>query len=64
MTKPASWNAWVANYPDRNPVGDQYPAYPQPMLTAIQFGDNGDMIMGLRDRFGDQMGNSAPSDPR
>ena len=63
VTKPASWNAWVANYPDRNPVGDQYPAYPQPMLTAIQFGDNGDMILGLRDRFGDQMGNSAPSDP-
>ena len=31
---------------------------PQPMISDIGF-DNGDMLIGLRDRFGDQIGNEA-----
>jgi uncharacterized repeat protein (TIGR01451 family) len=34
--------------------------YPQPILADIEF-DNGNMILGLRDRFGDQSGNDALS---
>ncbi len=30
--------------------------YPQPWLTDIEFDVNGDMILGIRDRMGDQMG--------
>lgn len=34
-------------------------SYPMPMLTKITF-DNTDMIIGLRDRFGDMLGNLDP----
>jgi hypothetical protein len=39
--------------------------YGQPMLSDIEFDVNGDMIIGLRDRWGDQMGwvNNYPSLP-
>ncbi len=30
--------------------------YPQPMLSDIEFDDKGEMIVALRDRFGDQQG--------
>lgn len=30
--------------------------YPQPLLTNIEFADNGNMILGFRDRFGDMVG--------
>lgn len=30
--------------------------YPQPMLSDLEFDVNGEMILGIRDRFGDQMG--------
>lgn len=36
--------------------------YPQPMLTDIEF-DNGNMILGLRDRDGDQTGLNNASNP-
>lgn len=55
---PADWMPW------RNTWGGFFePAaagvvYPQPWLTDIEF-DNGDMILGFRDRFGDQSGNMA-----
>jgi hypothetical protein len=39
------------------------PAYPQPWLTDLDFDSAGNMIIGLRDRYGDQMGNGAQSDP-
>lgn len=63
----AAWNPWApslttlpANFGDPNGA---FPVYPQPMLTSIAFDANGDMVLAFRDRFGDQMGNAAPSDP-
>ncbi|WP_071506648.1 SdrD B-like domain-containing protein [Arsenicibacter rosenii] len=52
------WRPWTNNFrADRltgaNPV---IASYPQPWLTDIEFDVNGDMILGVRDRFGDQMG--------
>ncbi|WP_375448326.1 SdrD B-like domain-containing protein, partial [uncultured Fibrella sp.] len=34
-----------------------FASYPQPWLTGIEFDVNGDMIIGIRDRLGDQYGN-------
>ncbi|MBO0935273.1 DUF11 domain-containing protein [Fibrella sp. HMF5335] len=46
------WRPWSASYQtDRTDT-----SYPQAWLTDIEFDVNGDMILGLRDRFGDQMG--------
>lgn len=59
--KPAEWLPWVATYPNAFPVNANVPGYPQPILSSIGFDTDGDMILGLRDRFGDQMGNQAPS---
>ncbi|MFQ5445534.1 MAG: SdrD B-like domain-containing protein, partial [Saprospiraceae bacterium] len=52
---PAEWNPWVTTFTVDGPVyGSEY-SHPQPILTDIVF-DGSDMIIGLRDRFGDQMG--------
>ncbi|MGQ0603295.1 MAG: hypothetical protein ACT4QE_16555, partial [Anaerolineales bacterium] len=65
--QPAEWNPWVTGFtalpPNFTDPNANYPVYPQPMLTSITFDVNGDMVLGLRDRFGDQMGNAAPSNP-
>jgi SdrD B-like domain/Secretion system C-terminal sorting domain len=34
--------------------------YPQPMLADIEFTDDNQMLIGMRDRFGDQMGYQQP----
>ncbi|MEM7128152.1 MAG: SdrD B-like domain-containing protein [Chloroflexota bacterium] len=53
------WNPWVNVFTtydrDRNPGCSLDRLYPQPWLTDIEF-DNGNMILGIRDRFGDQTG--------
>ncbi len=65
-TSPAAWNSWTDDFdlsqidgpppePPANPVRRTI-VYPQPMLTDIEF-DNDGMILGFRDRFGDQTGN-------
>ena len=55
----ADWNPWRTSWTFLNPPGPIYTrneiAYPQPWLTDIEF-QNGDMILGIRDRFGDQTG--------
>jgi len=56
----SNWNAWATN--SNVPyIGETFAAppeigYPQPILSDIEFADNGDMILGFRDRFGDQSG--------
>lgn len=57
------WNAWSNNVTTvnarRNTSGDT--SYPQPMLTDIEFDPaDGAMILGFRDRWGDQTGNDIP----
>ncbi|MBA2391926.1 MAG: hypothetical protein H0V70_04195 [Ktedonobacteraceae bacterium] len=54
----ALWNPWQ---PD---IKTSYRStiYPQPILTKLAF-DNGDLILGLRDRYGDQTGHNVPNVP-
>jgi len=48
---PARWWPWKDGYNATRP--GPLGAYPQPMLSDIEFADNGDMILGFRDRNGD-----------
>lgn len=64
----ATWNPWVRNWtvfnrPPRpnpsNPSEQQFfqdRSYPQPMISDIEFDSGGNMVLGFRDRFGDQTG--------
>lgn len=54
------WRPWSATY--RSAVAGFRVTYSQPMLTDIAF-DNGNLIIALRDRVGDQVGNGALSNP-
>jgi len=66
----ADWLPWVNTFTlittDFSFTADRLFIYPQPWLTDIVF-DRGNMIIGLRDRFGDQMGyqqrSTNPADP-
>lgn len=64
----ATWRTWTPVY--RN-IGNSTDIglpnlargiYPQPMLTDLAF-DNGNLILGLRDRAGDQFGNATLDNP-
>ncbi|MEM6800756.1 MAG: YiiD C-terminal domain-containing protein, partial [Bacteroidota bacterium] len=58
----SNWRAWITNtttdYMITNNT-DKDIGYPQAILTDIEFAENGDMILGFRDRFGDQSGSDA-----
>lgn len=53
-----NWSPWVGQYPyyDINGNSHQGYAFPQPAVTDIEFDNNGDMIIGLGDRWGSQVG--------
>ena len=57
-TEHTGWYGWLPddNYPDQcvNSAGSVI--YPQPLLVEINFANDDSMILGLRDRFGDQSG--------
>jgi uncharacterized repeat protein (TIGR01451 family) len=59
------WNAWVPGF--RQALPDDQPGapakYPQPMLSQIAFDPAGNMVLGFRDRGGDQLGPWVPSNP-
>jgi len=66
---PAKWNAWVDNFPSYQDIAmpmftsagnANEEAHPQASLCDIEFDVEGNMIIGLRDRFGDQTGFDAP----
>jgi Peptidase family C25/SdrD B-like domain len=57
----AVWRPWSNVYRDAG-EGTFRTVYSQPMLTDIAF-DNGNLILALRDRLGDQVGNGALSNP-
>ncbi len=65
---PAGWRPWVNTFTVDGVFSGPAATvvYPQPWLTDIEF-DNGNLILGLRDRFGDQIGSGAystdPLDP-
>lgn len=58
----AEWQPWVVGF--NGTVGScaGLIMYPQPWLTKIVF-DNGNLILGLRDRLGDIAGANSPEDP-
>ncbi len=63
---PAAWRPWTPGF-DRislteGPNDPRFIIYPQPWLTDISF-DNGNMVLGLRDRTGDTIGYYAFSNP-
>lgn len=62
----AEWVPWTATFNALPPTVGQnnwnFPVYPQPILTDIAF-DNGTLILGLRDRFGDQTGSNNFDNP-
>jgi uncharacterized repeat protein (TIGR01451 family) len=55
-TRNADWQPWEDLWPGA--LGQDPLVNPQPILADIEF-DNGNMILGFRDRFGDQTGNEA-----
>ncbi len=59
----AGWRPWVSNFSPTFFDAAFFGGHPQPMLTGIAF-DNGNMVLGFRDRFGDQVGyRSGSPDP-
>ena len=52
----ADWEAWNERVPGQEEHG--FVSAPQPMLSNIEIADNGDLILGFRDRFGDMQGQS------
>jgi hypothetical protein len=53
-----AWNAWTPTDLFNNTTNQQC-SYPQPWLTGIAF-DRGNLVLGIRDRFGDQAGEDHP----
>ena len=57
---PGNWNPWVSAWPAGLDTSGEV-GFAQPLLTDIEFDNDGSMILGFRDRFGDQGGyNQAP----
>ena len=70
----ANWNVWANTWAEMNPPaltfdanGNQLPAefgHPQPILSDIEFSEDGKLILGFLDRGGMQLGvRAVPSDP-
>ncbi len=58
----AAWRAWSPTFATTGNNGDQRGLYAQPWLTDFSF-DRGDLVLGLRDRSGDQFGTQALDNP-
>ena len=54
-TAGCNWNSW-SDTPDSSWAPTGPATRPTAMLSDISFADNGDMIVGFRDRTGDQVG--------
>ncbi|MEV3859291.1 SpaA isopeptide-forming pilin-related protein [Streptomyces sp. NPDC050095] len=53
----ADWEAWNERVPGMESHG--FVSAPQPMLSNIEIADNGDLVLGFRDRFADMQGQAA-----
>ncbi|MEU6223627.1 SdrD B-like domain-containing protein [Streptomyces sp. NPDC047042] len=49
-----AWEAWNERVPGSE--SHSFVSAPQPMLSDIDIADNGDLVLGYRDRFGDMTG--------
>jgi hypothetical protein len=58
INEAGTWHAWADTWAqtDISTTPAREEAYPQPMLTDIDFADNGSMILAFADRFGHQAG--------
>ncbi|MCB0573956.1 MAG: hypothetical protein KDC61_05245, partial [Saprospiraceae bacterium] len=58
LNEPGAWNPWADTWAEtgigNNPGSEE--AFPQPVLSDIEFSDNGSMILAFTDRFGHQAG--------
>lgn len=58
LNEPGTWNAWADTWAQTNittsPGTEE--AYPQPILSDMEFSENGSMILAFCDRFGHQAG--------
>ena len=61
-TGPGDWRAWKNTYTNISTNLAARVVYPMPMLTSITF-DNDNLIIGLRDRLGDIVGNQSKDNP-
>src|SRR5262249_6298119 len=52
---------WLPWSPIRTSLSSTEQIYPQPMLTGLAFDASGNMVLGFRDRDGDQAGVIGPS---
>ena len=56
----AAWKPWRTTF--ATITSDNTVIYPQPLLTSLAF-DKDNLILGFRDRIGDQVGQYAPDNP-
>ncbi|MBN9521577.1 FG-GAP repeat protein [bacterium] len=65
----ANWLPWTPTYrnlevtPRPGFGADPSTIYPQPWLTGLAFDAAGNLVLGLRDRTGDEVGVQTPDDP-
>jgi len=57
----ATWNPWTDVWAVTTSGNNAAAIYPQPVVSDIVFDSNGDMSIGIKDRFGDQVGYEAGS---
>ena len=57
-----NWNPWTDTFSTANQT--RYLTRPTPMLSEIEFDSDGSMILGFRDRNGDQQGTNDSEDPQ
>jgi hypothetical protein len=50
------WYPWTNTYVDIEPAAARHWVYPQPILADLEFDVNGVLLLGLKDRHGDQSG--------
>lgn len=70
MPVPGAWQPWTTTFKNRalasmfvDPGSAGDTIYPQPWLTGLAFDADGNMVLGIRDRTGDQVGVLTPDDP-
>ncbi|MET7933300.1 SdrD B-like domain-containing protein [Streptomyces sp. NPDC005322] len=58
---PGNWKPWTKDDLTQFPMGGASVAYPQPMLSDIEVERDGSLVLGFRDRYGDQSGLQIPN---
>jgi hypothetical protein len=58
----ALWNPWTVGFAELTPPAGAL-IYPQPWLTGLAFDPSGNIVLGIRDRAGDQGAIGAIEDP-